>query len=351
MQTRILGRTGLEVSIIGFGGIPIRRPPYDEAVDLYRRAMDIGINYFDCARAYTHCEERLGEALKGCREEVVIATKDLTHDRQEMAEAVDTSLRTLGTDYIDIYQCHELHQMSDLEECLAPGGAMEALDEARDAGKIRFIGITGHNPDVILAGLETGLPDHVLILMNYMNRRMLDEVLPRCKGDNIGVAIIKPLGGCLLAAHADLALRWVLQQEGVHTTPVGMWRLSELEANAKVGEAFQPLTGQELSVLDEQREALLPTFCRLCYRHMDCPKGVEISRLMIADLLYTRHGIDEWIEREWDKDLEKVALCADCEVREECAASCPFGLNVPEILERMHKTYMPVIEGYRAQHA
>lgn len=351
METRTLGRTGLEVSIIGFGGIPIRRPPHDEAVELYRRGMDMGINYFDAARIYTRCEERLAEAIRGRRDEVIIATKDLTHDCREMAEAIDTSLRTLGTDYIDLYQCHELHQMKDLEECLAPGGAMEALQEARQAGKIGFIGMTGHNPDVIMAGLDTGLMDAVLILLNYVNRRMLDEVLPRCQRENIGVALLKPLGGCLLAAHADLALRWVLQQEGVHTVPVGMWRPFELESNVKVGEQSRPLTDQELSVLDEQRQALAPTFCRLCYRHYECPHGVESCRIMIMDLLYMRHGIDEWFEREWDRELEAVAKCGDCADRDRCASSCPFGLNVPETLERMHATYMPIIEAYRAQHA
>ncbi len=348
MQTRILGRTGLEVSIIGFGGIPIRRPPHDQAVDLYRRGIEMGINYFDCARAYTHCEERLGEAVKGRRDQVIIATRDKAHDRKEMAEAVDTSLRTLGTDYVDIYQCHEIHQLSDLDAVLAPGGAIEALRAAREAGKIRFIGMTSHNPDVVLAALDTGLFDAVFIMLNYVNRRMVDEVLPRCKRESIGVAVIKPLGGCLLAAHADLALRWVLQQEGVHTTPVGMWRPFELEANAKVGEDFQPLGEQELSVLDERRAALLPGFCRLCYRHYECPHGVETDDLVIFDLLCTRHGIQEAIERGWDKKLEAVARCAECEDREKCAASCPFGLNIPETLERMHRTYMPVLEAHRA---
>lgn len=351
MQTRTLGRTGLEVSIIGFGGIPIRRPPHDEAVELYRHGMDLGITYFDAARAYTKCEERLGEAIQGRRDELVICSRDLSHTKDEMAAAIDTSLKTLRTDYIDIYQCHELHQPEDLEECLAPGGAFEALDEARDAGKIRFIGMTSHNPDVVMSGLETGLMDVVLIMMNYVNRRMVEEVLPKAHEDNVGVAVMKPLGGCLLAAHADLALRWVLSQEGVHTTIPGMWRRFEVEANAAVGEKFEPLSDEELTVLEEMRQAKLPQYCRLCYRHHECPHGVEISRLMIMDLLYQRHGIEEALERGWDGDLQQVEKCFTCEIREECAASCHFDIDIPAALERLYRTFYPVLESARQRTA
>lgn len=351
MQTRTLGRTGLEVSIIGFGGIPIRRPPHDEAVELYRMAIDHGINYFDAARAYVRCEERLGEAIRGRREEVVICSRDLSHAKTEMAEAVDASLQMLGTDYLDIYQCHELHQQQDLDECLAPGGAFEALDEARDAGKVRFIGMTSHNPDVILAGLETGMPDVILIMLNYVNRRMLQEVLPKAREDNVGVAVMKPLGGCLLAAHADLALRWVLSQEGVHTTIPGMWRRFEVEANAMVGKSFEPIGAVEQSVLDEMSATSLPQYCRLCYRHHECPHGVEISRLMIIDVLYQRHGIEEALERDWDRDLQQVERCFSCECREQCAASCGFGIDVPAALERLYRKFHPVLAQARQESA
>ena len=348
MQTRTLGRTGLDVSIIGFGGIPIRRPDTDEAVELYRLGMDRGITFYDAARAYVRCEERLGMALQGRRrEDVVICSRDLSHTKAEMAAAIDTSLQTLGTDYVDIYQCHELHQPQDLEECLAPGGALEALDEAREAGKIRFIGMTSHNPDVIMSGLETGLMDVILIMLNYVNRRMVEDVLPRAKADNVGVVVLKPLGGCLLAAHADLALRWVLSQDGVHTTIPGMWRRFEVEANAMVGDAFEPLSEEEHRVLDEMREAKVPQFCRLCYRHHTCPKGVEISRLMIMDLLYQRHGIEEALERNWDADLQRVEECFTCESRDACRASCGFGIDIPNVLIGLYRQFYPVLSGAR----
>jgi predicted aldo/keto reductase-like oxidoreductase len=248
---------------------------------------------------------------------------------------------------VDIYQCHELHQPQDLEECLGPGGALEALDEAREAGKIRFIGMTSHNPDVIISGLETGLMDVILIMLNYVNRRMVEDVLPRAKADNVGVVVLKPLGGCLLAAHADLALRWVLSQDGVHTTIPGMWRRFEVEANAMVGETFEPLSEEEHRVLDEMREAKVPQFCRLCYRHHTCPKGVEISRLMIMDLLYQRHGIEEALERNWDADLQRVEECFTCESQDACRASCGFGIDIPNVLIGLYRQFYPVLSGAR----
>ncbi len=352
MQTRTLGRTGLEVSIMGFGGIPIRRPDFEDAVDIYRLGMERGITYFDAARAYARCEERLGAAIAARnREDIVICSRDLSHTKDEMAEAIDTSLETLGTDYVDIYQCHELHQPEDLDECLAPGGAFEALDEARDAGKIRFVGMTSHNPDVVMSGLETGLMDVVLIMMNYVNRRMVEDVLPNAREDNVGVAVMKPLGGCLLAAHADLALRWVLSQEGVHTTIPGMWRRFEVEANAMVGRDFEPLSAEEHTILDEMRASKLPEYCRLCYRHHTCPKGVEISRLMIMDLLYQRHGIEEALERGWDRDLQRVEECLSCEMQDECRASCHFGIDIPNVLIGVYRTFYPALERARQKSA
>jgi len=347
VQQRMLGRTGLDVSAIGMGGIPIRRPPFDEAVALYRQAMDRGITFFDAARGYLRCEDRLGEAIRGRREEVVIASKCGDRTAEGVAQAIEESLRTLGTEYLDVYECHGVCQFEDLEACLAPGGALEGLQAAQAQGKIRFTGLTGHNADVLLKAVQTGAFDVILVIFNYMNDEPARELLPYCAEHGIGVTVMKPLGGSTLAGHADLALRWVLQHP-VHSAAVGMWRAWEVETNARLGEDPQPLTAEETSILSEQRAWRSPMHCRLCYRHHKCPQGVDITDLMIADLCYTRHGIAELMGRGWGERIEAAGQCLTCAMADECRASCPYSVDIPGYLARAHAAYMPLVQAYRS---
>jgi predicted aldo/keto reductase-like oxidoreductase len=130
-----------------------------------------------------------------------------------------------------------------------------------------------------------------------------------------------------------------------------MWRRFEVEANAMVGRDFEPVNEEELTVLDEMREAKVPQYCRLCYRHHTCPKGVEISRLMIMDLLYQRHGIEEALEREWDRDLAEVEKCIACEIQDDCRASCGFGIDIPNALISLYRQFYPALERAREKTA
>ena len=162
---------------MGMGGIPIRRRSHDDAVALYRYAMDRGINYFDAARGYEDCQTRLGPAVSGRRESVVIASKDGADTADEMMGAIDESLRVLGTDYIDIFKLHGVCQFDDLERRTGPGGALEGLKKAQEQGKIRYTGISGHNADVLLKAIRTGEFDVILVIFNYMNTEPADELL------------------------------------------------------------------------------------------------------------------------------------------------------------------------------
>ena len=151
MQMRRLGRTGLQVSAIGCGGIPIFRAEKPEAVKVLRHAMDMGVNYFDTARGYANggSEERLAQAIKGRRDQVIVASKATVRTRDEMMQEVEKSLKTLEVDMIDVYKCHHVITPEEWQQVSGPGGAMEALKEAREQGKIRFMGITGHRPEVL----------------------------------------------------------------------------------------------------------------------------------------------------------------------------------------------------------
>lgn len=350
MQTRVLGRTGLQVGIVGMGGIPIVRCTHDEGVALYRQAMDRGISYFDAARGYTNCENRLGPAVQGRRENVVIASKTTRRDAEGMLADIDESLRVLGTDYVDIYKCHIVCQFDELEKCLGPGGAVEGLMKAKEQGKIRHTGISGHNSDVLIEAVKTGLFDVILVIFNYMNTQPAEQLLPLCRDLGVGVTIMKPFGGSVLAQQTDLALRWVLQHEGVSVACPGMWRPMEVEANAGVGEEFRPLSDAEMQQIADQRMMRSPMHCRLCYRHIKCPNGINLDELMISDLNYTRFGMEMMMERGWDALVEATSACFGCGTEEECRCSCGYGVDIPRYMRHVYTTYMPLIREWRATH-
>jgi len=342
VQMRRLGRTGLNVSCIGFGGIPIRRPPTGEAVRLYRQAMDLGINYFDTARGYERGEERLAQAIKGRRERVVIASKSGAPTAEKMLEQVEESLACLGTDYIDIYKYHGVLELEEWEKITAPGAAMDGLIKAREQGKIRFIGVSGHNADTLTQIVRSGAVDVILVIYNYVANGPEESLLAACKEMDVGVTVMKPLGGSVLGAQADLALRYVLQHD-VHVAAVGMWREAELLANVRVGENPQPLSPEEATFLDELRDFHDRYFCRLCYRHWACPYEVPITTLMIADLCYVRHGLEEMLGRGWREQVLAAEKCLTCDQRSACQASCPYGLDIGHVLGSFYQRIGPIV--------
>jgi len=168
MKTVRLGATALEISEIGFGGIPIIPLPREEAVSVVRHSLGRGITFFDTANMYPTSEEKLGIALKPDRSRVVIATKTAQRDAKGAAEHLELSLRQLQTDWIDVYQLHNVSNEDALKQVLAPGGAYETVAKARDAGKIRFIGISSHSIPTAMAALKTGLFQTLQFPFNFI---------------------------------------------------------------------------------------------------------------------------------------------------------------------------------------
>ena len=167
MEYRILGKTGLKVSRMGFGGIPIQRIDAEGTKTLMHAMKDMGINYIDSARGYSVSEEYIGYGLEGIREHFILATKSMARTKEAMAKDIDISLKNYRTDWIDIYQMHN-PSLQELEAVQAPGGALEALLEAKAAGKIRHIGITAHSAKVFEAALELDWVETVMFPYNIV---------------------------------------------------------------------------------------------------------------------------------------------------------------------------------------
>lgn len=358
MQKRRLGRTNLQVSVIGFGGIPIVQASMPKAVEMIKHAFNLGINYFDTARVYGNGEEKLGKALEDIRDKVVIATKTHQRTREDAARSgIKQSLQKLRTDHIDIMQLHGIDDEKTLEQATAAEGSLVAVKEAQKQGRIRYIGISGHRPLILMKAIQTGEFDTILVPFNVINREATEELLPLAKELDVGVAVMKPFGGANLGftareiwatrvpekhefnkmlaegeARTERALKYILAHD-IHTIVPGFSTIDEVESAAKIGKEFTGLTQQEKTDL---RYGELPPspFCRECGLCVPCPDGLNMPLILGLDKYYMFYGITEWSKEVYERLNTKVDSCTECA---KCEQKCPYKLPIIQMLHNAHE--------------
>jgi predicted aldo/keto reductase-like oxidoreductase len=326
MEYRILGKTGLKVSVIGFGGIPIQRVTFEEARSIVNRALDLGINFFDTARAYTDSEAKLGAVLKERRKEALIATKSMARTRGDMAADIKRSLEAMGVSYIDLYQLHNVKDQGALEQALSPDGALAALKEARREGLIGHIGITGHIKDFLAEVVKTGEVETVQFSFNAVELKGVRELLDLARETNTGSIIMKPLAGGALQ-NPGLALRFILSHP-VSTVIPGMDALGQVEVNARA--ASGPLTAEEERILEQEARELGANFCRRCEYCRPCPGEIDIPMIFLLDGYYVRYNLQDWARDRYNGLPAGVDSCLDCG---ECEERCPYKLPIRRMLK------------------
>jgi predicted aldo/keto reductase-like oxidoreductase len=327
MEYRTLGKTGLDISVIGFGGIPIQRVTANEAAAIVNRALDLGINFFDTARGYTDSEEKLGAALKERRSESIVATKSMARTREAMAADIGNSLKTMGLDYIDLYQMHNVKNQKELDRILNPDGALAALLEAKKAGLIKHIGITGHIKDFLLGTLQIDEIETIQFPFNAVETVGVPALLEKAREKGIGVIVMKPLAGGAFK-NAGLALRYILEHN-VTTIIPGMDSLQQVESNAGLGNKSLLLSAAERKTLGEEVEVLGGTFCRRCEYCKPCSQHIDIPTIFLLDGYYTRYNLQGWARERYQGLRAKADACIDCG---ECEARCPYNLPIRRML-------------------
>lgn len=326
MRYRILGRTKLKVSEVGFGGIPIQTVSHKEAVAVVKTSLDLGINFLDTARAYTTSEERIGEAIKGQRSKCVIATKTVARTAEQVEKDLRTSLSLLGTSSVDLYQLHNVSSDEALKKVMERGGALDTFKAARREGKVDFIGITSHRPSVLVQAINSGEFDTVMVPLNYVERTPLQELIPLANRQDIGTIIMKPLGGGSFT-NAVEALKFVLMQP-ISTVVPGVCSTQEVEQNAAVGSMRLTLDREAENRLEQQAKVLGRLFCRACEYCQPCPEHIPISSLLRVDTFIKRMGWDGWYTRNRDT-IERYEKCQQCR---ECESKCPYQLPILELM-------------------
>lgn len=333
MEYRILGKTGLRISRLGFGGIPIQRIEEADTKPLMQQLLDNGINFIDTARGYTVSEAYLGSALEGIREQFVLATKSMSRDKASMARDIDISLGNLRTEYIDLYQIHN-PSMQQFEQVMAPGGALEALMEAKQAGKIRHIGVTAHSAEVFALALEQPWVETVMFPYNLVETQG-EELMRRCTRQNVGVICMKPLAGGALE-DVPLALRFIANNPDVTVIIPGMATQEEIRQNLSAVCDDRPLSPQELAEIQRIRKELGTTFCRRCNYCAPCTAGINIPSMFILNGYLTRYDLGDWAKNRYFAQEHTASACIECGV---CETRCPYQLPIRKMLKDVAKGF------------
>lgn len=323
-----LGKTGLKISKLGFGGIPIQRIEEDQTPLLIDALIDKGINFIDTARGYTVSEQYLGKALEGKREHFVLATKSMARTKSAMAQDIDISLHNLRTNYIDLYQIHN-PSMEQLDQVLHTDGALEALQEAKEAGKIRHIGLTAHSIEVFERALKLDFIETIMFPYNIVERQG-EELIQKCMEKKIGFIDMKPLAGGAIE-DAQLAIRFIMNNPAVSVVIPGMADIKEIEQNVKAVENVLPLTSNEIKQMEEIKQKLGNQFCRRCNYCAPCSVGINIPSVFLFAGYLERYGLASWAKDRYQSLSVKASACIDCGI---CETRCPYELPIREMLKK-----------------
>ncbi len=332
-----LGKTGIETPQNAFGALPIQRVSDDEAVRILRRAYDGGMTYFDTARGYSDSEHKLGLAFEGMRDKIFIATKTTALTVENFEKDLETSLRELKCDYIDIYQFH------NPGFCPKPGdesGIYEAALRAKEQGKIRHIGITNHRLNVATEAIESGLYETMQFPFSYLSSEKDLQIAQKCKEADMGFVAMKALAGGLIT-DSLMAAAFTGQYDNV--LPIwGVQKMEELEEWLAFIDRLPEMTDELRERIEADRAQFGGEFCRGCGYCMPCPAGIEINMCARMSLLLRRSPSAGWLNDEWQEKMERIDGCMHCDA---CKGKCPYGLDTPTLLQKNLEDYRNVVAG------
>jgi predicted aldo/keto reductase-like oxidoreductase len=330
MRKVVLGKSGLEVSAVGFGGIPIQRVPDEEAVRVIRRALDLGVTFIDTASGYSDSQAKIGRAVEGRRDGLVLASKTGDEAKEGALRDVERSRRELRTDRIDLYQLHGVSSIERWERIKAPGGALEGLLEARDAGHVAHIGYTSHSREVALAMADDPVFETVQFPFNLVTNEPAGDLIPKARERGLGFIVMKPLCGGQYD-NANFAFKFLNGYPDIVPIP-GIERAEEIEEIVALVESGARLKGRE----KEQAEAIVAqlgkVFCRRCGYCQPCPHDVPIQTAMVFEGFVKRLPPERIAGGLARSVAEGVDLCIECG---ECEKKCPYELA---IIETIHKS-------------
>ena len=336
MKNIVLGKTGIVTPQNAFGALPVQRVDMATAVKLLRKAYEGGMTFFDTARAYSDSEEKLGEAFDGMRDKIFIASKTQAKTPEVFWQHLDTTLKNLRTDYLDIYQLHCASQ------CYKPGdgtGMYEAMLEAKKQGKIRHIGITAHLIGVAEEIVESGLYETLQFPFSYLANEREIALVEATEKAGMGFIAMKGLAGGLLT-DSNACMAFMSQYNAL---PIwGIQREEELDEWLSFFEKDAVMTDEIKAFIEEERKSLMGDFCRGCGYCMPCTVGIQINNCARMSQLIRRSPSKNFLSEEWQQNMLKIDECVDCGL---CKSKCPYGLDTPNLLRKNLADYKEILSG------
>lgn len=336
-----LGKTELMVTSTAMGCLPVQRCDEDYAVRLLRAAYEGGINYFDTANAYTDSEKKIGLALSDVRDKIIISTKSAARDKAGVLAHIENSLRMMNTDYIDLFQFHQVTEVPDPND---PNGAYAGALEAKEKGWIRHIGVTSHRVNIAEDCIASGLFETLQFPFSYISSERDLALAQKCKEADMGYIAMKGLAGGMLnnarACHAFM-------KSYDNVVPIwGIQKLEELAQWLALAEEDPDLDEELSAFIRQERQELSGSFCRSCGYCMPCPAGIEIFNCARMNMLLRRSPWQQYMTDTWREKMEKINDCIGCR---SCSSRCPYQLDTPNLLKFMLKDYREFYEAHKDQ--
>lgn len=331
MHYLTLGKTGLKVSEVGFGGIPIVRLNHEEAIKVLRYAYEKGITFYDTANMYGDSEEKMGLAFSGMRDKIILATKTIKRDKEGSQKDLENSLNKLQTDYLDLFQLHQISSEEQWEK--ASNGVMEVVRKAKEEGKIRHLGVTSHSLEMAIRLAKTGLFTTVQFPFNFIEDALKDNLKLLIDELSLGVIAMKPFGGGMID-NAPIAFKFLRQFPQAIPIP-GFDSTQSVDEIVAIYEKPNEITQADISLMEQTKKDVGKEFCRRCEYCQPCPQGVMITPAMLYKVTTLRMSPQNAIPF-MGKALETVKDCVDCG---ECVERCPYNLPIPRILKQHYQLY------------
>lgn len=336
-----LGKTGLMVTSTAMGCLPVQRCSEEDAVRLLRAAYEGGINYFDTANAYTDSEKKIGLALSDVRDKIILSTKSAARDREGVLRHIENSLRMMKTDYIDLFQFHQVTEVPDPND---PKGAYAGALEARERGWIRHIGVTSHRVNVAEDCIASGLFETLQFPFSYISSERDLALARKCREADMGYIAMKGLAGGMLnnarACHAFM-------KSYDNVVPIwGIQKMEELKQWLALAEEDPGLDEDLSAFIRQERQELSGSFCRSCGYCMPCPAGIEIFNCARMNMLLRRSPWQQYMTDQWREKMERINDCIGCH---SCSSRCPYQLDTPNLLKYMLKDYREFYEAHKDQ--
>ena len=329
-----LGRTNLEVNKKGFGALPIQRRDEKDSIEILKTAYDNGIDFYDTARFYTDSESKLGKAFEDVRENIYIATKTGMETPEEFWKDLETSINELKTDYIDLYQFHNISFCPKEDDEL-----YQAMLEAKSQGLINNIGITTHKIAIAHEALDCGLYETLQYPFSYLSSDEELQLVEKCRQLDVGFIAMKAMGGGLIK-NSKASFAFLNQFDNV----LPIWGIQKLEElNEFLSYDDNTILTDELKAdIEKDKKELGENFCRGCGYCMPCPEEINVSLCARMSLWIRRFPTEPNMDERTQEIMKKTLDCTQCY---SCVDKCPYDLDIPQLLKENYEDYMNVLEG------